>query len=134
MPCIIARWPRAPFQSCRLRTNPLAIAWPSSRIPPGIAGSRPSGLFVVNTYDHGLTYEDYFWLEGLAQKVGMSDSLAAFGAVSLLQGGDASAASEGVAQANFLCRALRPASKMSALMKTTRTQSVVVIVSLCMFI
>src|SRR5262249_61062958 len=86
MPCIIARWPLAPFQSCRLRTNPLAIAWPSSRIPPGIAGSRPSGLFVVNTYDHGLTYEDYFWLEGLAQKVGGSNSLAAFGAVSLLQG------------------------------------------------
>ena len=39
--CITARWPRGPLQSCRLQAATSlvpAIGWPSSRIPPAIAG------------------------------------------------------------------------------------------------
>ena len=45
MPCIIAPSPQAPFHMCRLPIKPMAIAWPSSPIPPEIAGSRRSGSF-----------------------------------------------------------------------------------------
>jgi PhnB protein len=48
MPCTIAPWPRAPFQSFRLPIKRTAIASPSFRIPPEIADSRRSASCPAN--------------------------------------------------------------------------------------